>query len=222
MVSSGCAKKGGRRQCTYVVSHTEVTRSLPEPRAFLREAPVCKKLTPKLVPIRPKKIPQHVGGMLWHDVKFHDFQACFGFTGIKKPSFSIFPAEPRLPDVWISFPFLAWNLEIYPRTHMWFFNQVWCTGACACISNLNYAHKGDTFPLGTTSLLVSCSGLWGVCVQTFVKHANFFYHIILVAWHYIKQGFMFFWSFSNFWELKCHGTPCMCPCRETNMFKNSF
>ena len=38
----------------YVVSHTEVTRSLLEPRAFLREAPVCKNLTPKLVPIRPK------------------------------------------------------------------------------------------------------------------------------------------------------------------------
>src|SRR5215216_2896968 len=32
----------------------EVTGSLSEPRAFLREAPVCKKLTPKLVPIRPE------------------------------------------------------------------------------------------------------------------------------------------------------------------------
>ena len=39
-----------------------------------------------------------------------------------------------------SFPFLAWDLEIHPRTHMWFFNQLWCTGACACSSNLNYAH----------------------------------------------------------------------------------
>ena len=38
----------------YLVLHTEVTRSLSKPRAFLREAPVCKKLTPKLVPIRPK------------------------------------------------------------------------------------------------------------------------------------------------------------------------
>ena len=38
----------------YVVSHTEVTRSLSEPRGFLREAPVCKKPTPKLVPIWPK------------------------------------------------------------------------------------------------------------------------------------------------------------------------
>ena len=51
---------------------------------------------------------------------------------------------------------------------------------------------------------------------------QFLYHIILVAWHYINQGFMCFWSFFNFLELKCHGTPCMCPCLDTNMFENSF
>ena len=28
-----------------------------------------------------------------------------------------------------------------PRTQIWFFNQFICTGACACSSNLNYAHK---------------------------------------------------------------------------------
>ena len=28
--------------------------------------------------------------------------------------------------------------------------------------------------------------------------------------------------FFNFVEFKCHGTPCMCPGRETNMFENSF
>ena len=38
----------------YVVSHMEVTRSLSEPRAFLRETPICKKLTPKLVQIPQK------------------------------------------------------------------------------------------------------------------------------------------------------------------------
>ena len=77
-----------------------------------------------------------------HDTvpSFHDFQAYFGFTWIKKPSFSIFPAEPRRPDVWISLQSLAWDLEIHPRTHMWFFKQLWCTGACACTSHLNYAH----------------------------------------------------------------------------------
>ena len=115
------------------IMHTKVTRSLSEPRAFLREAPVCKKLIPKLVPILQFFLPQHVGAMSWHQAKFHDFHACFGFIGIKKPSFLMFPAEPWRPDVWISFPFLAWDLEIYPRTHMWFFNRLWCTGACACI-----------------------------------------------------------------------------------------
>ena len=102
----------------YVISHTEVTRSLSEPRVFLRKAPFCKKLTPKLVPIRPKNLPQHVGAMSWHHAKFHDFQECFGFTGIKKQSFSIFLAKPRRPDVRISLPFLVWELEIHPRTHM--------------------------------------------------------------------------------------------------------
>ena len=76
-------------------SHTEVTRSLLEPRAFLREAPLFKKLTPKHVPIRPKKLPQLVDAMSSHRAKFHNFQACFGITGIKTPSFSIFPADPR-------------------------------------------------------------------------------------------------------------------------------
>ena len=77
----------------------KVTRSLSEPRAFLRESPVCKKLTPKLFQIWPKKLPHHVGAMSWHHAKYHDLRACFGFTVIKKPSFSIFSAEPRRPDV---------------------------------------------------------------------------------------------------------------------------
>ena len=108
-------KAGEGSTCTYVVSHTEVTRSISEPGAFLREARVCKKLTPKLVLIRPKNLPQHVGAMSWHRAKFHDFHACFGFTGIEEPSFSVFTAEARRPDVWISFAFLAWDLKIHPK-----------------------------------------------------------------------------------------------------------
>ena len=109
-------------------------------RNLFEGSSVCKKPTPKIVPIRPKKLPQHVRAMSWHHAEFHDFQPCFGITGIKKPSFSIFPAEPRSPDVWISLPSLAWDLEIHPRTHMWFLKQLWCTGARACSSNSNYAH----------------------------------------------------------------------------------
>ena len=83
----------------YVVSHTEVTRSLSEPRAFLREAPVCKKLTPKLVPIRPKKYRTML--VPCHDTmpSFMIFRRVLDLQELKKPSFSIFPAEPRRPDV---------------------------------------------------------------------------------------------------------------------------
>ena len=56
-------------------------------------------------------------------------------------------AEWRWQGVWHSFPFLAWDLSMHPRTHIWFFNQFICTGACACSSNLNYAHKCIENPL---------------------------------------------------------------------------
>ena len=77
-----------------------------------------------------------------HDTmpSFMIFRRVLELQELKKPSFSIFPAEPRRPNVWISLSSLAWDLEIHPRTHMWFFKQLWCTGACACSSNLNYAH----------------------------------------------------------------------------------
>ena len=59
----------------------------------------------------------------------------------------------------------------------------------------------------------------GVCVQTFVKHANFF--TTSSWWHDIKSSKVSCFSdhFFNFLELKCHSTPCMCPCRETICFK---
>ena len=35
----------------------------------------------------------------------------------------MFSAESWCPDVWISFSFLPWDLEIHPETHMWFSNN---------------------------------------------------------------------------------------------------
>ena len=52
-------------------------------------------------------------------------------------------------------------------------------------SYLPFVIKHALFPLGTMNLLVSCSGLSGVCVQTFVKHANFF--TTSSWWHDIKS-----------------------------------
>ena len=65
--------------------------------------------------------------------------------------------------------------------------------------------KHALFPLGTTSLLVGCSGLWGVCVQTFVKHANFF--TTSSWWHDITSTKVscFFWFFLFFGiKMSCH------------------
>ena len=108
------------------------------------------------------------------------FMRVLDLQELKKLSFSMFPTQPRRPEFWISFPFLAWDLEIHPRTHMWFFNQLWCTGTCACISNLNYAHKGDTFPPRTTSLLERSSGLQEAYTKTCSYSANFF----TMAWYF--------------------------------------
>ena len=54
---------------------------------------------------------------------------------------NVLPAINGAPLFEFSFPFLAWDLSMHPRTHISFFNQFICTGACACSLNLNYAHK---------------------------------------------------------------------------------
>jgi hypothetical protein len=82
--------------------------------------------------------------------------------------------------------------------------------------------KHALFPLGTTCLLVRCSDfVRGVC-QNFRQNGQFFYHSILMPFHDIKQGFMYFWSFLKLLEFKSHGSQCLCPSRDTNMFENSF
>ena len=48
-----------------------------------------------------------------------------------------------------------------------------------------------------------------MCVQTFVKQANFLPHHL--GGMTLNQAlFHVFWSFFNFLELKFHATPCMC------------
>ena len=80
--------------------------------------------------------------------------------------------------------------------------------------------KHALFPLETTSLLVSCSGLWGVCVQNFVKQANFF---TTPSWcHAITSSKVscisdHFWFF---WNLNAMALDALRPSRDTNMFAN--
>ena len=59
----------------------------------------------------------------------------------KNQASQCFAGNQRCPGVWNSFPFLAWDLSMQPRTHILFFNEFICTGACACSSILNYAQN---------------------------------------------------------------------------------
>ena len=70
-----------------------------------------------------------------------NFRRGLDLLEFKNQTSQCFAGSQRCPGAWNSFPFLAWDLRMQPRTQIWFLNQFWCIGACACSSNLNYAHK---------------------------------------------------------------------------------
>ena len=72
---------------------------------------------------------------------FMNFRRVLDLLEFKNKVSQSFAGNQRCPVVWNLFPFFAWDLSMDPRTHIWFFNQFICTGACACSPNLNYAHK---------------------------------------------------------------------------------
>ena len=72
---------------------------------------------------------------------FMNFRWVLDLLEFKNQASQCFAGNQRCPSVWNSFFFLAWNLSMHPRTQIWFFNQFIWTGACACSSKLNYAHK---------------------------------------------------------------------------------
>ena len=72
---------------------------------------------------------------------FMNFRRVLDLLEFKNQASQCFAGNQRCPGVWNSFPFLAWDLSMHPRTHIWFFNQFICTGASACSSDLNYAYK---------------------------------------------------------------------------------
>ena len=106
-----------------------------KPSCLLWEAPVCEK-----------QMGQNLyHGMLMplHDSmpSFMNFRRVLDLLEFKNQASQCFAGNQRCPGVRNSFPFLAWDLSMHSRTQIWFFNQFICTGACACSSNLNYAHK---------------------------------------------------------------------------------
>ena len=109
--------------------------------ACCEKLPVCEKHIPK---------PAQMGQNLYHSVfmplhdsmpSFMNFRRVLDLLEFKNHASRCFAGKQRCPGVWNSFPFLAWDLSMHPRTHIWFFNQFMCTRTCACTSNLNYAHK---------------------------------------------------------------------------------
>ena len=68
---------------------------------------------------------------------FMNFRRVLDLLEFKNQASQCFAGNQRCPGVWNSFPFLACDLSMHPRTQIWFFNQFICTEACACSSNLN-------------------------------------------------------------------------------------
>ena len=112
-----------------------------KPSCLLWEALVYEKHIPKPAPNEKKNY--HVMLMPLHDSmpSFMNFRRVLDLLEFKNEASQHFAGNQRCPSIWNSFPFLAWDLSMHPRTQIWFFNQFICTGACACRSNLNYAHK---------------------------------------------------------------------------------
>ena len=107
----------------------------------------CEKLrfVRSIYPNLPQMGQNLYHGMLMprHDSmrSFMNFRRVLDLLEFKNKVSQCFASNQHCPSVWNSFPFLAWDLSMHPRTKIWFFNEFLCTGACACSSNLNYAHK---------------------------------------------------------------------------------
>ncbi len=87
----------------------------------------------------PKWDKKFYHGMLMplHDSmpSFMNFRRVLDLLEFKNQVSQCFAGNQQCPGVWNSFPFLAWDLSMHPRTHIWFFNHFICTGACVCSSN---------------------------------------------------------------------------------------
>ena len=107
----------------------------------------CEKLrfVRSIYPNLPQMGQNLYHGMLMplHDSMptFMNFRWVLDLLEFKNQASQCFAGNQRCPGVWNSFLFLAWDLSMHPRTPILFFNQFICTWACACSSDLNYAHK---------------------------------------------------------------------------------
>ena len=85
-------------------------------------------------------LPQHGSTMTWHPCQVSWFSDVFWIYKNFKTKFLNVLGRATMPRCFNFIRISCRDLEIHPRTQMWFFNQLWCTRACACSSNLTYAH----------------------------------------------------------------------------------
>ena len=113
----------------------------------------CEKLrfVRSIYPNLPQMGQNLYHGMLMplHDSmqSFMNFRRVLDLLEFKNQASQCFAGNQRCAGVWNSFPFLAWDLSMHPRTKIWFFNQFIRTGACACIENLNCAPEMARKPI---------------------------------------------------------------------------
>ena len=83
----------------------------------------CEKLIPKPAPNGTNFLPRML--MLLHDSmpSFMNFRQFLDLLEFKSQVSQRFAGNQQCPSVWNSFPFLAWDLRMHPRTHIWFPNQ---------------------------------------------------------------------------------------------------
>ena len=124
-----------------IVSSTTVDVPYRKPSCLLWEAQVCEKHIPKPAPNGTNFLPRHVDAAPCSMPSFMNFRRVLDLLEFKNQASQCFAGNQRCPGVCNSFPFLAWDLSMHPRTQIWFFNQFIGTGACACSSNLNYPYK---------------------------------------------------------------------------------
>jgi len=98
----------------------------------------CEKLrfVRSICPNLPQMGQTLYHGMLMplHDSmpSFMNFRRVLDLLEYKNQASQCFAGNQWCPSVWNLFRFLEWDLSMHPRTHICFFNQFICTGACAC------------------------------------------------------------------------------------------
>ena len=102
-----------------IVSSPKVGRSLPKPSWLLWEAytKTCPQLDKNFT------TAWWCCSMIACQVSW--IHTSFGLTRNKSKVSQCFGGNQRFPGVWNSFPFLAWDISMHPRTDIWFLTNLY-------------------------------------------------------------------------------------------------